>query len=86
MSKHKRLRRRVTLSKPARPKVAADPEIGRLNYKALVEDRRKSRERDEAMLRRGALTREELQRRNSMIPPGATIRILSLPEYCIEPD
>jgi hypothetical protein len=86
MPKHKRRRRRVTLSKSAPAKVAAEPSIGRLNYKALVEDRRKSREHDKAMLRRGAITREELQRRNSMIPPGATIRILSLPEYCIEPD
>jgi len=86
MPKHKHRRRPVTFAGAARPKVAAEPEIGRLNYKALVEDRRKSRERDEAMLRRGAVTREELQRRNSMIPCGAQIRILSLPEYCLGQD
>lgn len=84
MAKHKRSQ--IRSPKPARPGIALEPEVGRLNYKAVAEDRRKSRERDESMLRRGSVTREELQRRNSMIPPGTKIRILTLPAYCIEPD
>jgi transcriptional regulator with XRE-family HTH domain len=84
MLEEQRLPKRVRLSKS--DMFAIDPEIGTLDYKALVADRQKSREDDEALLKSGAISQKDLQRRNSMIPAGAVARILSLPDYCIEPE
>ena len=79
-----RLPKRVRLSKRDVPSVGL--QVGALRYKELVADRQKSRDTDEALLKSGAVSRNELQRRNSMIPAGAVVRILSLPEYCVEPE
>ena len=77
-----RLPKRVRLSKRVVSSVGL--EIGALHYKELVADRQKSRDTDEALLKSGAVSRNELQRRNSMIPAGTVAQILSLPEYCVE--
>lgn len=79
-----RLSKRVRLSR--RDVSRDDLEIGVLRYEELVADREKSRNADEALLKSGAISRNELQRRNSMIPGNAVARILSLPDYCIEPE
>jgi len=77
-----RFPKRVRLSR----KSLSDPglEIGVLDYQALVVSRQTSREKDEAVLKSGAISRKGLQRRNSMIPAGAVARVLSLPAYCSE--
>jgi len=77
-----RLPKRVRLSRRAVSRVGL--EIGALRYTELVADWQKSRDTDEALLKSGAVSRNELQRRNSMIPAGTVAQILSLPEYCVE--
>ena len=83
MLEEQRLPKRVRLSSKDRLDVGL--EIGTLDYQAMVADRQRSRENDEALLKGGALSQSELQSRNSMIPAGAVARILSLPTYCVEP-
>jgi transcriptional regulator with XRE-family HTH domain len=77
-----RLPKRVRLSKGVVSSVGL--EIGTLRYKELAANRQKSRDTDEALLKSGTVSRNELQRRNSMIPAITVARILSLPEYCVE--
>lgn len=57
----------------------AGVEIRTVTFEALQRDKRRARMRDERRLARGEVTPEQLQRENSLIPPGTKITI---PDFC----
>jgi transcriptional regulator with XRE-family HTH domain len=69
VAEEQRLPKRVQLSRRKVSRVGL--KIGALRYKELVANRQNSRDTDEALLKSGAISRNELQRRNSMVRAGA---------------